>query len=150
VTDKTTLQRPAALYYDPELDRLYVANRGPKSILVFAGISSTVTTAKPPPDNRIYNVAPDWTIKNANLFAPTGFTGYIPPGQSLLSELYVADAAISAILVFRVDALDPDVPSPTLTPRIIKGTSLGLNQPFGLALIPRSSRRYNNGLWPRH
>ena len=131
-TDKTTLQRPAALFYDPALDRLYVANRGPKSILVFTGVSNTVRTS-PTAES---NVAPDWTIKNANLFAPTGFTGYIPPGQSLLSELYVADAAISAILVFRVDALDPDVPSPTLTPRIIVGTSLGLNQPFGLALDP--------------
>jgi DNA-binding beta-propeller fold protein YncE len=121
------------LYYDPDQDRLYVANRGPKSILVFTDISKTVQAPPLPLD---YNVAPGWTIKNANLFAPTGFTGYIPSGQSVLSELYVADAAISAILVFRVDALDPDVPSPTLTPRIIKGTSLGLNQPFGLALDP--------------
>ena len=133
VTDKTTLERPAALYYDPDQDRLYVANRGPKSILVFTDISKTV---KAPPLPLNYNVAPDWTIKNANLFAPTGFTGYIPPGQSSLRELYVADAAISAILAFRVDALDPGVPLPTLTPRIIKGTSLGLSQPFGLALDP--------------
>jgi len=144
-TDKTTLKRPAALFYDPAWDRLYVANRGNRTVLVFgnipdpdpnrgpAGITETVLKSPPLTD---YNVPPAWTIKNANLFAPTGFTGYIPPGQSLLSELYVADAGTSAILAFKVDALDPDVPSPTLTPRIIRGTSLGLNQPFGLALDP--------------
>jgi hypothetical protein len=133
-TDKTTLQRPAALYYDPNpnLDHLYVANRGRKSILVFTGVSSIVTTS-PTTD---YNVAPTWTITNANLFAPTGFTGYIPSGSSALSELYVADAGTNAILAFRVGALDATDSTPTLTPRIIRGASLGLNQPFGLALDP--------------
>jgi DNA-binding beta-propeller fold protein YncE len=132
VTNETTLQRPAALYYDPNLDHLYVANRGRKSILVFTGVSSIVTTS-PTTD---YNVAPTWTITNANLFAPTGFTGYIPSGSSALSELYVADAGTNAILAFRVGALDATDSTPTLTPRIIRGASLGLNQPFGLALDP--------------
>lgn len=131
-TDKTTLQRPAALFYDPTLDRLYVANRGRKSILVFTGVSGTVMTSSTTDPN----VAPTWTITNANLYVPTGFTGYVPSGGSALSELYVADAAISAILVFKVDALDPTKPTPTLTPRIIQGTSTGLFQPFGLALDP--------------
>jgi hypothetical protein len=132
-TDKTTLQRPAALFYDPALDRLYVANRGRRSVLVFAGISSTVLTPPLPED---HNVPPTWTLANANLYAPTGFSGYVPSGGSALSELYVADAAISAILVFRVDALDPTKPTPALTPRIIAGMSTGLLQPFGLALDP--------------
>jgi DNA-binding beta-propeller fold protein YncE len=143
VTDKTTLQRPAALYYDAKLDRLYVANRGRRTILVFGNIPDpdpnlgpygmTETVLKSPPLID-YNVAPAWTITNAYLNEPTGFAGYAPNGS--LSELYVADAAISGILVFRVDALDPDVRSPTLTPRLIWGTSLGLLQPFGLALDP--------------
>jgi DNA-binding beta-propeller fold protein YncE len=135
VTDKTTLQRPAALFYDPALDRLYVANRGRRTVLVFKDVSSTVLAAAPPPNNPIYNVAPAWTITNTNLNAPTGFAGYAPSGS--LSELYVADAGTNLILAFKVDALvDPDLPPPTLKLRIIRGTSLGLSQPFGLALDP--------------
>ncbi len=132
VTDKTTLQRPAALYYDPALDRLYVANRGRQSILVFPGVSSTVLMATPPAD---HNVAPAWTITDASLNAPTGLAGYVLPDLSL-SELYVADAGTNVILAFRVAALDPATPAPTLTPRLIWGTSIDLLQPFGLALDP--------------
>jgi DNA-binding beta-propeller fold protein YncE len=132
VTDETTLQRPAALYYDPDLHRLYVANRGRHSILVFTDVSTTVQAPPLPLD---YNVAPAWTITNAYLNAPTGFAGYAPNGS--LRELYVADAGTNLILAFKVDALvDPDLPPPTLTHRIIAGTSLGLLQPFGLALDP--------------
>jgi DNA-binding beta-propeller fold protein YncE len=130
VTDKTTLERPAALHYDPDLDRLYVANRGRKSILVFTGVSSTVTTS---PDTDP-NVAPAWTITNIYLNVPTGFAGYAPNGS--LSELYVAEAGTNLILAFKVDALDPTTPTPALTPRLIWGTSVGLLQPFGLALDP--------------
>jgi hypothetical protein len=132
-TDKTTLKRPAALYYDPKLDRLYVANRGNRTVLVFPGVSSTVLMATPPTD---HNVPPAWTITNAYLNAPTGLTGYVPPGGAGLSELYVADTGTNVILAFKINALNPDVPSPTLTPRIIAGTSIGLFQPFGLALDP--------------
>ncbi len=132
VTDKTTLQRPAALYYDPDQDRLYVANRGRHSILVFTGVSSTVVTPPLPAD---HNVAPAWTITDASLNAPTGLAGYVLPDLSL-SELYVADAGTNVILAFRVAALDPAKPAPTLTPRLIWGTSIDLLQPFGLALDP--------------
>ena len=131
-TDQTTLQRPAALYYDSVLDRLYVANRGRRTVLVFTGIRDRVLTTRPAD----HDVPPTWTITNAYLNAPTGLTGYAPSDGAGLSELYVADAGTNVVLAFKIDALDATDSTPTLTPRIIAGTSIGLFQPFGLALDP--------------
>lgn len=126
VTDRTTLKRPSALFVDPDLDRLFVANRQGQSILVFDGISRKVQEA-----SLDHNLAPTWTIRHGALTNPAGLALNLG-----LNELYVADALSSTILAFDVGSLDPAVPLPALTPRVIGGGSTGLAAPIGIALDP--------------
>ena len=126
VTDRTTLKRPSALFVDPDLDRLFVANRQGRSILVFDGISRKVQEA-----SLDHNLAPTWTIRHGALTNPAGLALNLG-----LNELYVADALSSTILAFDVGSLDPAVPLPALTPRVIGGASTGLAAPIGIALDP--------------
>jgi len=124
VTDRTTLKRPSALFVDPDLDRLFVANRQGRSILVFDEISRRVQEA-----SLDHNLAPTWTIVHGALTNPAGLALNL-----VFNELYVADALTSTILAFDVSRLDPTAPFPALTPRVIGGASTGLAAPIGIAL----------------
>lgn len=126
VTDRTTLKRPSALFVDPDLDRLFVANRQNRWILVFDGISRKVQEA-----SLDYNLAPTWTIRHAALTNPSGLALNLA-----FNELYVADALTNAVLAFDVGNLDLAEPLPALDPRVIIGANTGLAGPIGLALDP--------------
>jgi sugar lactone lactonase YvrE len=136
-TDKTTLDRPAGLWVipDPNLngddDRLVVANRDGKSVLVFKGVRALVDAAaenptEPPEDN----IAPTWIIKDPLLVAPFGMAF-----EGVAHTLYVSDLS-NRILAFDLDDLVPGTAEPDLTPRVISGVSTGLSAPLGLALDP--------------
>ena len=127
VTDRTTLKRPSALFVDPDLDRLFVANRADGSILVFDGISRKVQEA-----SLNHNLAPTWTLRQGtDLRSPAGLALNL-----VFNELYVADALNNTILAFDVGRLDPAVPRPALQSRIIGGGNTGLAAPIGIALDP--------------
>jgi hypothetical protein len=136
-TDKTTLDRPAGLWVIPDPnqdgdgDRLVVANRDGRSVLVFKGVRALVaaaaaTPASPPEDN----IAPTWIIKNASMVAPFGLAF-----EGIAQTLYVSDLS-NRILAFDLDDLVPETTEPALTPRVIAGASTGLSAPLGLALDP--------------
>jgi hypothetical protein len=136
-TDKTTLDRPAGLWVIPDPnqdgndDRLVVANRDGKSVLVFTGVRALVdaaaaTPASPPEDN----VAPTWIIKDPLMLAPFGLAY-----ESVARTLYVSDLS-NRILAFDLDDLVSGTAEPDLTPRVISGISTGLSAPLGLALDP--------------
>ncbi|HET8760436.1 MAG TPA: hypothetical protein VFN94_05175, partial [Nitrospiria bacterium] len=147
-TDKTTLKRPAGLWMIPDPlpndgtpdDRLVVANRDGKSVLIFRGLRALVAQAAanpgaPPEDNR----APAWTIKHFKLVAPFGVVF-----EQASRQLYVSDIA-GRILAFDLTDLDTDLadldidtPEPALTPRVVEGASTGLAAPLGLALDPQN------------
>jgi sugar lactone lactonase YvrE len=136
-TDKTTLDRPAGLWVIPDAgeggadDRLVVANRDGRSVLVFKGVRALVdaaaaTPASPPEDN----IAPTWIIKDPLMLAPFGLAF-----EGVARTLYVSDLS-NRILAFDLDDLVPGTAEPDLTPRVISGISTGLSAPLGLALDP--------------
>jgi sugar lactone lactonase YvrE len=140
--DKTTLDRPAGLWvisdtnlFDADADdRLVVANRDGKSVLVFKGVHALVdaaaTLTPPPIQTPKDNLAPTWIIKNPLLIAPFGLA--FEDGSH---TLYVSDLS-NRILAFDLDDLEPGTVEPDLTPRVISGVSTGLSAPLGLALDP--------------
>jgi sugar lactone lactonase YvrE len=141
-TDKTTLDRPAGLWLIPDSDpsdsesddRLVVANRDGKSVLVFQGVGALVAAAgnlsPRPAETPKENLAPTWIIKDPLMLAPFGLAY-----ESVARTLYVSDLS-NRILAFDLDDLVSGTAEPDLTPRVISGISTGLSAPLGLALDP--------------
>ncbi|MEO5656472.1 MAG: hypothetical protein ABIO65_01340, partial [Nitrospiria bacterium] len=131
--DLTTLKRPSGLWLvdDPNLndtvadDRLFVANRGNQTVLVFQGLSEMVSAAPASSDR-----APTWTIFSS-LIQPIGLAF-----NSAVNELYVSDGGNNSIQALNVGGLAADVPSLYIAPRVISGNLTGLIAPYGLALDP--------------
>lgn len=130
--DLTTLWRPSGLWLveDPvddgvAGDRLFVANRGNKTVLVFQGLSAIVSAATAPADR-----APTWAIFSS-LVQPIGLAF-----NPAVNELYVSDAGNNSIQALNVGGLAAGVPSLSIAPRVIFGDLTGLIAPYGLALDP--------------
>jgi DNA-binding beta-propeller fold protein YncE len=145
-TDKTTLKRPAGLWLipDPNLndatadDRLVVANRDGKSVLIFRGLRALValaaaTPGSPPEDNR----APTWTITYSKLLSPFGVVFDVASHFLYVSDLGVISNLTGRILAFDLSALDTETPAPALVPRVVEGANTGLYSPLGIVLDPQ-------------
>ncbi len=130
--DKTTLKRPAGLFLiraadtSDGADRLVVANRENRTILIFRDVSSRVNQLDPN-----HNIPPTWTISNSSLSAPFGLAF-----NRVTNDLFVSDIA-NRILTFNLGSLSVGT-APSLQPRVIQGNSTGLFAPHGLALDPQN------------
>lgn len=121
----TTFNLPSGLYYDTAHDRLYVANTGGNSVLVFDGIGSANG-----------NMAPTRTLAGGN-------TTFSSPGGIALdatrNKLYVSNAGANAILVF--DNAD-SVLGDTAPSRTIVGVITLLSTPGGIYIDVLADRLY--------
>lgn len=144
-TDKTTLKRPAGLLVIPDPDpddadpddRLVVANRDGNSVLIFRGVSALVADAAenpttPPDDIPSLNLAPTWTIKYPTVIAPFGLAF-----DHTNTDLYVSDVS-GWVNIFSLLSLSSSNAAPSITPRVIFGSTTGLVLPFGMALDPQN------------